>query len=260
MKIKTLKTIVFSPCGGTLKVAGAIGEGMPLENAVIDVTRPGQRPETVALGPEDLAIIAFPVFGGYLPPTISGVLFDKLSGTATPAVLLAVYGNREFEGALLQMAELAQKRGFKPIGAAAAVAEHSMNPEIASGRPDNEDKGLLADFGRRIFERLSAQPDLEAFDFQAPGAYPPDRPAGPKRKPLADPDICIICGECVDACPMSAIPSDDPVQTGDGCICCMACVKVCPVDARAIRDPKIPEIMAWLKSVTKERKEPLFFY
>lgn len=259
MKLKKLRVITFSPCGGTLKAALAIAGGVPLETAVDDLTRPGLRAKALVCGPEELALIAFPVYGGYLPGGISSTLFGLLSAQSTPAVLLAVYGNREFEGAFLEMAELAEARGFWPVAAAAAVAEHSINPRIASGRPDPGDQGLLADFGRRIFERLSAQPDLAAFDFQVPGAYP-NRPKGASARPAAAPDICTACGDCVEPCPMSAIPKDEPAATGDSCIGCMACVKICPVKARALVDPGLAEKMAWLESVTKERKEPLFFF
>lgn len=258
MKLKKLRVIAFSPCGGTLKAALAIARGVPLETVVDDLTRPGQRAKSLLCGPEELALIAFPVYGGSLPGGISSTLFGLLSAQSTPAVLLAVYGNRDFEGAFMEMAELAGTRGFRPVAAVAAVAEHSINPCIASGRPDREDQGLLGDFGRRIFERLSAQPDLEAFDFQVPGVYP-NRPKGAPIRPAADPGVCTACGDCVEPCPMSAIPKDDPAATEDSCIGCMACVKLCPLKARALVDPGLAEKMAWLESVTKERKEPLFF-
>ena len=260
MEIKKTRIITFSPCGGTLKAAKAIAEGMEAESLVEDLTRPGRRPKSLTCGPNELAVIAFPVYGGYLPAGISAELFNLMTAQNTPAVLVAVYGNREFEGAFLDLAQLATARGFKPVAAAAAVAEHSMNPEIAPGRPDQADLGLLADFGRRIAERLAAQPDLEAFDFQVPGAYPNRPKGGAPLKPVADQEVCVSCGECVEPCPMSAIPEDEPYLTGEACIGCMACVKVCPVEARALSDPALGEKMAWLKSVTKERKEPLFFF
>jgi len=258
MEIKTVQAVVFSPCGGTLKAAGAVLLGMPQTGTVHDRTRPDQRREELKFGPEDLAVLAFPVYGGYVP-SFSPEIFQELSGQKTPAVLLAVYGNREFEGALLDLDKLARERGFRPVAAAAAVAEHSMNTEIAAGRPDESDQAALADFGRRIYERLKAQNDLESFSFETPGAYP-DRPAGPKLRPETESETCIDCGQCVTVCPVGAIPKDDPRVTNEPCISCMACIQVCPVAARSLQAPHLPKMMEWLKSVTAERKNPQFFF
>lgn len=46
-----------------------------------------------------------------------------------------------------------------------------------------------------------------------------------------DPDSCIACGACVDACPQGVLEVEDTVvlTDPDGCIDCGACVDTCPV-------------------------------
>ena len=257
MKISRTNLVLFSPCGGSKKAVEAVARAMPAPR-VHDLTLPANRPQSLSFNSEDLVIFGFPVYGGRLP-AISEKLFSTISGRQTPAVLVAVYGNREYEGAFLDMEAMSRARGFRPVAAAAAIAEHSIEPSIAAGRPDAADQGALADFGRRVYERLLAQPDLEAFAFEAPGVRPDREPSG-SSGPQADTELCIKCGQCVGVCPVSAIDQQDPTITTDQCIGCMACVKVCPVSARALRRSDLPQLLEWLKSVTAERKEPTFFY
>ena len=46
-------------------------------------------------------------------------------------------------------------------------------------------------------------------------------------------DECIMCGACVEECPVEAISEDDPkyVINADECTDCGACVDACPADA-----------------------------
>jgi hypothetical protein len=56
-----------------------------------------------------------------------------------PAVVVAVYGNREYEDALLELKIFAEAAGFRPIAAGVFLGEHSFSTQdmpIAAGRPD----------------------------------------------------------------------------------------------------------------------------
>jgi len=46
-------------------------------------------------------------------------------------------------------------------------------------------------------------------------------------------DDCIMCGSCLDECPVDAISEGDPkyVIDPETCSDCGSCVEVCPVDA-----------------------------
>ena len=47
---------------------------------------------------------------------------------------------------------------------------------------------------------------------------------------ISDPD-CIMCGECMEACPTGAVDLAEGVIHDDMCIDCGACKEVCPNDA-----------------------------
>ena len=127
MKPETIHTVVFSPTGTSKKIASAVARGIasPAEVAplkTIDLTHTAG--EAVTLPADTVAVIAAPVYGGHVAPTAVKRL-ETLRGEGTPAVVLAVYGNRAFEKAAAELAQLAARQGFVPVAAAAFVGEHS---------------------------------------------------------------------------------------------------------------------------------------
>lgn len=54
--------------------------------------------------------------------------------------------------------------------------------------------------------------------------------------PQADPDLCTLCGTCVEQCPVSALEMTDsvPVADVDTCIACFCCQEICPDKAIAL--------------------------
>ena len=62
-----MKLILFSPTGGTKKVADAICKGIGEEVSVIDFCNREKRNEKIKCEEGELALIAFPVFGGRIP-------------------------------------------------------------------------------------------------------------------------------------------------------------------------------------------------
>lgn len=251
-----LHSVVFSPCGGTSHVLRAVCGGTGATVIEHNITTPAMRNEAIAFTENDLVYIAFPVYGGLLPVNAQEV-FQTLSGKNTPAVLVAVYGNRAWEGALVDMHQLVVERGFKPIAAAAAIAEHSIITEIAAHRPDAADTRLLAQFGRKSREHAASNPPM----LPAPGKSR-TRTQYPKGTAFiqCDETLCTGCGICVNNCPTAAIQPEAPQDTNpDACIVCTACVKYCPEKARAI----IPPVLAMTREHLQhahDRKEPEFFF
>lgn len=135
MNIKKSSALYFSPTGGTKKIAEHIASGLCDAAEFLDVTSSGRE---LAFGPEDFVVIAVPVFGGRVPsPTAERLSHVRAEGT--PAAIVAVYGNRAYEDALLELRGLAEERGFKVMAAAAFIARHSIAPEFGAGRPDAAD-------------------------------------------------------------------------------------------------------------------------
>lgn len=257
MQITNVHIVFFSPCGGTHAVSNALCRDLGTTVAHHSWTLPEDRALPLNFGPCDLAFLAFPVYGGRMPRNIKA-LFANLAGANTPAALIAVYGNREFEGAFLDLHAAAVASGFLPVAAIAAVAEHSMTAQVATQRPDSTDCEKLAEFGRRILERARRGQYLA----NAPGAYPDwNLPPGVSLFPDVNRDACLSCGECAKICPVEAIPHQEPAKTDSGkCIVCAACVKYCPVGARSMGSESSRAFLAdHIATCLARRKEPEMF-
>ncbi len=156
----TLRTVTFSPTGTTAKIVSAIASGImdtiKCESIICDTTcRPA---ETFVAGPDDITVIAAPVYGGKMAP-IAKTRLTAIKGLNSPCVLVAVYGNRAFENALNDMADFATSLGFMPVAAGAFIGEHSYSSPatpIAVGRPDADDIETAREFGRNIGRHLLA--------------------------------------------------------------------------------------------------------
>lgn len=265
MKPETIHTVVFSPTGTSKKIASAVARGIafaagaaPAEAAplrTIDLTHTAGASATLAA--DTVAVIAAPVYGGHVAPTAVKRL-ETLRGEGTPAVVVAVYGNRAFEKAVAELAELAVRQGFVPVAAGAFVGEHSYStPEtpVAAGRPDAQDLAEAAAFGAAVRKKLDAG-DLTPVDAaRLKDVRTPLLPMlrfirfvlGYRRRqkknpvvylPAGDAGLCTYCGHCAAICPTQAIARGDEVHTDPArCIRCCACVKGCPVSARSFHTP-----------------------
>ena len=259
MKIKQSHLVGFSPCGSTFKVLRAIAAGLPGKAEECSLTLPGERTTLREFGPEDMVIMGFPVYGGRLP-RIAEDLFKPLKGNQTPAILVAVYGNRDYEDALLEMQQCAVANGFIPFAAVAAVAEHVFQPQVGAGRPDHADKTALEAFGHAALQSLLRLASPADIAFTAPGQTPFRKE--PQRLPFTPETLesCIECGACIDVCPNAAIPDGDPYTTlAERCLACAACVTICPVQARVFTAPQMQKVSAWLLENFSPRREPEFF-
>ena len=203
------------------------------------------------------AVFAVPVYGGRVAPAALERL-QEIRGEGTPAVVLAVYGNRAFGTAVAQLAAFVAERGFVPVAAGAFVGEHSYSTPgtpIAEGRPDTQDLAEAAAFGARIGRKLAHG---ETGPIDAAKLREPHTPLlsklrfirfvlGYRRRqkrtpavllPAGDAARCTQCGRCVALCPTQAIARGDELHTDPTrCIRCCACVKGCAFGARTFETP-----------------------
>ena len=266
MEVKKVKLIYFSPTGTTQKVLESIAKGVTAEDVMhINLTLPEGSQQAIPDFSDELVIIGAPVYGGRLP--VDAVdRFKRLKASKALAVLIVLYGNREFEDALLELKNLAIALGFHPIAGGAFIGEHSFASEdipIANGRPDDKDLQRAMDFGAKIKSIIKelgvhgAQMDLEIpgkFPYEAGGARPMTV------SPVTIPDICTVCGTCADGCPTAAISINGSVATKvERCIRCCACIKSCPEEARVMENSQWKDIAIWLNENCSVRKEPQLF-
>ncbi len=246
-----LYKICFSPTGGTQRAADLLAQGLSDEAVTVDLTDAGADFAAVPFRPEDVALIAVPSYGGRVPETAARRL-ETCRGNGARAVLVCVYGNRAYEDTLVELADTARQAGFRVIAAAAAVAEHSIARQFASGRPDAEDAKTLRDFAARIRKKL----EEGAADMpQIPGNRPYKKAGGGGMVPGVSGD-CDLCGRCARLCPVQAIPAADPRTTDAGrCISCMRCIAVCPRGARRLDPARLAAVGEMLQKVCSERRE-----
>jgi ferredoxin len=266
MEVNQLKLIYFSATGTTQKVLQSVAEGIAVEDVEhIDLTLPEGAQQTIPPYSNELVILGAPVYGGRLPVDATHRL-RQLKASNSLAVLIVVYGNREFEDALLELKNLAIELGFNPVAAGAFIGEHSFATQdvpIANGRPDSLDVQKARDFGAKIKAKVTAllSPDAQ-MDLEVPGRFPYEatgaRPMAVA--PVTKEDTCTICGTCASVCPKAAISINERVATKiELCIRCCACIKNCPTGARVAEDSKWKGIAGWLNENCSARKEPQIF-
>ena len=91
--ITNVHFVSFSPCGGTEKVATALGRDITLSKLSHNITLPESRAEDLHFDGDDLVFLAFPVYGGHMPRHFTSVV-SCLHGNNTPLVMVAVHGHR----------------------------------------------------------------------------------------------------------------------------------------------------------------------
>lgn len=246
-----LYNIVFSPTGGTKKVADYLTGALEGDVTTVDLTDSKQDFHTVLLTKEDVAVISVPSYGGRVPAVATERL-RAVQGSGARAVLVCVYGNRAYEDTLVEPEDAAKQAGFQVIAAVAAIAEHSIARQFAAGRPDVQDAAQLSDFAKQIQHKLSAADTSEP---AIPGNRPYKKAGGAGMVPKATKD-CTNCGICAAECPVQAIDKKEPKKVDEkACISCMRCIAVCPQGARKINPVMLSAASLMLKKVCSERKE-----
>ena len=240
----------FSPTGGTKRVADAIAAGFAVPVAELDLTKADS---AFSLGENDGLMAVLPVFAGRVPQ-IALERLSALKGSGQKAVAVVVYGNREFDDALLETRDALEANGFRVIAAAAFIAEHSMHRSIAAGRPDAQDEALCRQFAADVMAKAD-----DAAPIQIPGNTPYKELKPSAIHPAAN-ETCTKCGTCAEGCPTGAIPLNDPSHTdNERCINCMRCVEVCPMNSRALPETFRAMITKMLNENAAGYKEPVVF-
>lgn len=257
MCINKTTTIFYSPTKTSEKIAKAIAEGVSFDQSdVIDLTL--DKSVTEILIEDSLTIIAAPVYSGRIAPTALERI-KRVKGKNAPAIIVAVYGNRDYDDALVELYDTVVANGFTVLSAGAFIGEHSFSRQdmpIAEGRPDASDLQVARNFGADSLKKL--RDDKVPEKLKLKGNRPCLVPTSlPPMAPVCT-DWCVNDGMCITLCPTGAIhfDSDGNIATdATKCTLCCACVKGCPNNARIFDTPFTQQ----LHESCKERKEPELF-
>lgn len=223
-------SLYFSPTGGVKKVLDILSESISIDFP-IDLSEINADYSIYNLKNEDICFIALPVFGGRIPPVAIERLRQVKAGGAL-AFVVAVYGNRAYEDALLEMKNEAEACGFVVGAAIAANAEHSIIRKFGTGRPDVQDTADLRKYAATLTQIIAQRDGVG--EISVPGNMPYKESAGVPMYPKAD-KSCVKCGICAKKCPVGAIPRESPnLLDKDKCISCMRCISVCPQNSRKL--------------------------
>lgn len=268
---KKVNLLYFSATGTTKKIVVGIGSRL-IENYKesnlnsIDFTLPKGREREVSFSDSDIVIVGVPVYAGRVPNVLLKYL-DSVKGNGALAAAVVVYGNRDYDDALIELRDILIKNGFKVIGAAAFIGEHAFSYELAKGRPDLKDMEIVKYFADKLYSKITKENHIKTITVKGNSPYrkyymPKDDNGNPKDirkvKPKTSED-CIDCKLCAKICPMGSIDYNDVTVLNGICIKCNGCVKKCPTGAKYFDDNMYLKHKRELEIEFKDRKEPELF-
>lgn len=242
--------IVFSPTGGTRKVADAVMDGISEDRVLVDLAEPGFTGNGVNVTGDDIVVVAMPSFGGRAAP-IAIQRFRLLKGNGARCVLVCAYGNRAYEDSLVEMQDVATESGFKVVSVIAAVTSNSIVPEYGAGRPSVKDLEQLKGYGSMVASKTTPVSSV-------PGNRPYKKELGVKLVPQPT-SACNGCGKCAESCPTKAIDSKTFKASKADCASCMRCIRDCDRDARKINGMMVSLLKMMIGKQCKSPKENELF-
>lgn len=258
---KTVNALFFSATGVVGKVVKEIAKSLDENFKEYNMTLPKSREEGISFNSDDLVVVGVPVYAGRIPELVADY-FEKVKGNNTLAIFVVVYGNREYEDALLELRDTLEGKGFIGVAACSFIGEHSYTSQVGTDRPDDLDLNIARDFSERMKNKLDktkSTDDLEFLFIKGDMPYR-ERKDFPEMSPDTD-ESCIECGICAKFCPTSAISSTDYSDIDSKkCIACCSCIKRCPVDSKSMNNEFYYMIKEKLIENFKDnRKEPELF-
>lgn len=248
--IKKVLGMYFTGTGTTKKVVNHIAEkiakDLNLEYEEFNFSVPANRKFEKVFSEDELVVFGVPVIAGRVPNLLLKYL-DTLKGNGALAVPVVLYGNRNFDDALIELRNILKDKGLRPIAGGAFIGEHSFSTILGAGRPDAKDMEIATGFSEDIIKKITGKdfdPD-KVVDVKGETPirfyYQPRDSKGNsidirKVKPKTNMELCDKCGKCIEICPLGSINPEDPSDIFGICMKCCACVKGCPKGAKYYDD------------------------
>ncbi len=250
-----LYAIYFSATDTTRRCVAAFCKGLGIEPVISVNLADNLNVPFPDISCGDIVVVATPVYGGRVPLQVSDAL-KRFNGNGAIAVAIVVYGNRDYDDALLELTDILSDKDFKIVGAGAFIGQHSIFPKVARSRPDLSDEQMLVEFGKECGLRIDSGFDSATTPY-IKGKCPYKKAAGAPLYPKAKESDCIRCGKCVIKCPVKAISAEKPYSTDTTkCISCGRCISVCSEDARRYSGISYSLVGFLFKTAFSKRKTP----
>ena len=101
--------ITFSPTGGTRRVSELLCKGIAADSNLTELCTKLENLKYPIVNADDLVVISMPVYAGRVP----ALAVERLKGikaNGAKCAIVAVYGNRAYEDALVEMQDVATER------------------------------------------------------------------------------------------------------------------------------------------------------
>ncbi|MCM1041398.1 MAG: EFR1 family ferrodoxin [Bacteroides sp.] len=273
--MKAVKAVYFSATGTTKKVvctiAAKIAAELKLPCTQVDFTLPSARVQPLVFEKGDIVVMGTPVYAGRVPNVLLKYL-QAMQGVGAVGVPVVMFGNRNYDDALIELRDLMESAGIRTVGAGAFVGEHAFSRVLGANRPDRQDLLRVEEFAVAVAKKIAgfgenALPEAPVFvegtPFPYRGYYQPRDRHGVainilKVKSLVN-DRCTGCKICADVCPMGSISRENVREYTGICIKCGACIKKCPENARYYNDEGYLYHQHELEEIYARRGEPCWF-
>lgn len=244
---KTVAHVFFSPSGSTRKTGRMICSMLEEKGYSIsefDLTHESGRNKDIrsAIGSSSILLVGSPVYGGSPAFPVMEFLKELSPSGGKPGLVYVTYGAVSKGSALLRIAKTLDKKGYKVIGLAAVVAEHSMmfrsgNP-LGKGHPGEDDRGKLQSWIGSIAPKLEndGAGSIDYSQAASGGIFEklmPPTGSRPEFHELMFPRIkliaenCDSCGACAVSCPAGRLDNLPEVDGSKHCLRCYQCARVC---------------------------------
>lgn len=229
-------TVYFSPTGTSEKNVISITEALAAgkEYGRVNLTTYDKRETKTVFSAADFVVFGTPVYSGRVPE-VAAKRLSYIHGQQTPCIITVTYGNRDYDDALLELADIVQANGFLVKAAAALIGQHTFG-KVQIGRPDASDMKENQQFIKAFLELTDKISCTNGAKLSIKGNFPYKTGGnGGNFRPLTA-DTCIKCGLCVKNCPMFAIDSDFRTIDSEQCLSCFRCIRLCPVHAKNMNE------------------------
>lgn len=261
----------FSGTGTTERIvtsiAKEIGKEMNMPYHKFDFTLKKVRDIKKEFTQNDIVVFGVPVIAGRVPNLLLKYL-ETVKGNGALAVPIVLFGNRNYDDALIELRNILVNNDFTPIAAGAFIGEHSFSETLGKNRPDGKDMLIANEFADKIVEKIKSGNNLNEIvsvkgeEPIRPYYQPRDSKGNPidirKVKPKTN-NLCVDCKLCVAICPLSSIEYNNVREVSGICMKCCACVKKCPTGAKYYDDENYLYHQHELEEQYERRAEPEVF-